>query len=165
MPVRTVLLRAPRVRGSVPVPADTEAAALMDHVLTELRARKCQVRVTGTNEMVVEQGTPGRGSVLAFVDGGGTIRLQTTGGQRVLAYDFPTAGGLLLCAILSPVCAAAAWFGLDGDPGLTTFALVMPLLWLYGANYVTSRIRVPALFERLCREAPHRPSGPWSVHS
>ncbi len=128
----------------------------MAHVLAELRARRCQVRVTAEPGLIVEQGTPGRGSVLAFVDDGGTIRLDATGGHLALAYDFSTAGGLLLCAVLSPVCGGAAWFALDGDPALTIFGLVMPLLWLYGANYVTSCIRVAGLFSRLCDTAPRQ---------
>ena len=114
------ILRAPHVRGFVPVPTDTDMDRLMFHILADLRRRECQVRISNGDALVVEQGTPGRGSVLAFVDGGGTIRLDRSAG--LLRYDFPTAGGLLLCAILSPVCGGFAWFGLDGDPMLTTFA-------------------------------------------
>ena len=154
------VLRAPHVRGFVPLPTGTDRDSLMVHILADLRTRECQVRVTDADELVVEQGTPGRGSVLAFVDDGGTIRLDRSSG--VLTYDFSTAGGLLLCGILSPVCGGFAWFGLDGDPMLTTFALVMPVLWLYGANYALSCARVPAFLAGLCQTAPGRPAGPVS---
>ena len=150
-------MRAPRIRGAIPLPAGTDNDALLPHILAELRARECQVRVLEADVLVVEQGTPGRGSVLAFVDGGGTIRLDRA--RSVLGYDFPTTGGLLLCTVLSPVCGAAAWFGLDGDPALTTFALVMPIVWLYGANYGVGCIRVPAFLDRLCQSAPRRNVG------
>ena len=136
-----------------------DGPALMAHVLSDLRERKCQVRMAGDDELVVEQGTPGRGSVLSFIDGGGTIRLKTVGGERTLVYEFSTTGGLLVCAVLSLVCGAAAWFALDGDWELTAFGLGMPLLWLYGANYVTACIRVPGLLARLCRTAPRPASG------
>ena len=150
------ILHAPHVRGFVPVPTDTDMDRLMFHILADLRRRECQVRISNGDALVVEQGTPGRGSVLAFVDGGGTIRLDRSAG--LLRYDFPTAGGLLLCAILSPMCGGFAWFGLDGDPMLTTFAAVMPALWLYGANYGLSCVRVPAFLGRLCQTAPGRPA-------
>ena len=151
--------RAPHVRGAVLVPDDADELEVLAHVLTDLRARACQVRVAGADELVVEQGTRGRGSVLSFIDNGGTIRLVATGGRHLLAYDFSTAGGLLLCAVLSLVCAAAAWFALDHDPGLTVFGLLAPLLWLYGANYVNSCVRVPGLLARLCETAPRRCAG------
>ncbi len=154
--VVTGILRAPRIRGFVAVPVDTDQNTLMSHILADLRARECQVRATTENELVVEQGTPGRGSVLAFVDGGGTIRFDWT--ENVLRYDFSTAGGLLLCMILSPVCGGVSWFGLGGDPILTIFGLAMPLLWLYGANYGLSCIRIPAFMARLCQTAPRRPA-------
>ena len=148
-------LRAPRIRGVIALPAETDRDRLLPYILADLRARECQVRAPDADVLVVEQGTPGRGSVLAFVDGGGTIRLDRA--NAVLRFDFSTAGGLLLCTMLSPVCGGAAWFGLDGDPALTVFGLVMPILWLYGANYGIGCIRVPALLDRLCREAPRRP--------
>ena len=79
------LLQSPPVRGSVTVGADVDGPALMAHLLSDLQARGCQVRRVGEDELVVEQGTPGRGSVLSFVDGGGTIRLRTEAGRRALA--------------------------------------------------------------------------------
>ena len=141
------------------VHADMDGPTLMAHLLSDLQACECQVRMVGENELVVEQGTPGRGSVLSFVDSGGTIRLTTEGEGRALVYEFSTASGLLLCALLSLVCGAAAWFALDGDRELTAFGVVMPLLWLYGANYVTACIRVPGLLARLCRTTPRRAAG------
>ena len=150
---------APRIRGFVPAPPGLDGAALIAHVVASLRKRKCEIHAAGDGELVVERGTPGRGSALAFVDANGTIRLDVRGGQLGLAYDFSTAGGLLLCLALSPLCAAAAWFGLGGDPALTAFALLMPVLWLYGANYVAGCIRVPGLLARLCHTAPRGPAG------
>ena len=117
-------------------------------------ARECRVRADGDTRLLLESSAPGRYSPLSFVDGG-AIWLAKERGGTVLRYDLSTTGGLLLCLLLSPACAAVAWFTLH-DAGLALFGLVMPVLWLYGANYVTACVRVPGLLGRLCRAAPSR---------
>lgn len=140
------------MRGRVPAfpRGSGSAAGLIAHVAADLQRRECRVRVEG-ERIVLESGAPGRYSPLAFVDGG-TIELAVENGKAVLRYDLSTGGGLALCLVLAPVLAAVAWFTL-GDPALTVFAFVMPVAWLYGANYLTACVRVPRLLGRLCETA------------
>ena len=153
-----MLVPAPHVRGRVRVPPGCDAAALMRHVQADLLTRECRVRADGDTRLVLESGAPGRYSPLSFVDGG-VVWLSAEPGGTVLRYDLSTAGGLLTCLVLSPVCGAVAWF-MFGDAGLALFGLLAPVVWLYGANYVTACVRVPGLFGRLCRTAPS-PNDPF----
>ena len=143
---------APRIRGSVTVPPGCSRLALLGHVRADLLARGCQVRADGEGRLVLDSGAPGRYSPLSFVDGG-TVWLSDENGGTTLRYDLSTAGGLLLCLFLSPVCCAVAWFALRNWV-LALFGLLAPVIWLYGANYLLACVRVPALFARVCRAAP-----------
>lgn len=142
----------PRVRGRISLPPGRNPTALLFHVMNGLQACECQVRMEGSDRLVVERSTPGRYAPLSFVDDG-EIRLRAASDGMVLFYDFSTQGGFLLCALLSPVCAAMAWFG-TGVWQLTLFGLFAPLLWLYGANYAIACARVPGLLRQLCQDAP-----------
>ena len=148
---------APRVWGRVDVPAECDPDRLLGHLAAALRDRGCAVRLLPGGCLAVDSGSAGRGSVLAFVDGG-TVRLSRSGDH--LDYEFTTAGGLLLCAILSPLCGGLAWFTL-GSAGLAVFGLLMPLVWLFGANYLTTVVRVRGFLARLCAAAPQRLAAPW----
>ncbi|MGI4939784.1 MAG: hypothetical protein ACRYHQ_04335, partial [Janthinobacterium lividum] len=121
-------------------------------VMKGLQARQCQVRMEGDNHLCVERCTPGRYAPLSFVDNG-EIRLQMESHGIVLFYDFSTQGGFMLCALFSPICAIMAWLR-TGIWQLTLFGLVAPMLWLYGANYVIARVRVPGLLWQLCQDGP-----------
>jgi len=148
----------PRVRGRVPL---TAGQAPLPHVLAAARALGCEVRLEAPDRLVLESGASGRYSPLSFVDGG-AVWVSVEGGVPVLRYDLSTAGAFLLCLGLSPVAGSLAWFG-TGDPGLTAFGLLAPPLWLYGANLLIARARVPGWLARLCREAaPMGPTPPWS---
>ena len=59
------MLRAPHVRGFVPVPVGTDGDRLMVHILADRRAHECQVRVTDEDELVIERGTPATGVLTA----------------------------------------------------------------------------------------------------
>lgn len=140
----------PRVSGRVLV-AGGIGPALLPRVLRAARDLGCDARLDAPDRLVLESGASGRYSPLSFVDGG-TIWSATEGGAAVLRYDLSTTGAFLLCAGLSPVAAGLAWFG-TGDPGLTAFGLLAPPLWLYGANLVIARARMPGWLGHLCREA------------
>ena len=128
---------------------DCDEVALLRHVQTDLEERGCRVRADGDKRLVLETGAPGRYSPLSFVDCG-AVWLAAEPYGTVLRYDLSTAGGLLLCLLLSLVCAATAWFTLESI-GLAVFGLLAPVVWLYGANYALACVRVPGLLGRLCR--------------
>lgn len=138
----------PRVRGRVLLAA---GQVPLPRVLAAALALGCEARLETPDRLVLESGASGRYSPLSFVDGG-AVWLATENGVPVLRYDLSTAGAFLLCLGLSPVAGGLAWFG-TGDAGLTAFGLLAPLLWLYGANLVITRARVPGWLARLCQEA------------
>jgi hypothetical protein len=111
------------------------------------------------DRLCLESGASGRYSPLSFVDGG-AIWPTTEAGAPVLHYDLSTQGGFLLCAGLSPVAAGLAWFGTE-DAGLTAFGLLAPLLWLYGANLLIARVRVPEWLRHCQPPPPRNDAPPW----
>ncbi len=141
----------PHVRGRVPVPPGNNGRAVLARVMRDLQGRECQVRLDGSDRLVLDSGTAARYSPLALVDGG-EIRLLADAGGTVLHYDLSTRTVFLFCAAASLVCAALAWFGL-GSGWLAVFGLVAPVLWLYGANYAVTCVRVPGLLRHLSLDA------------
>lgn len=131
---------------------DCDGPRLLVHVLADLHRRGCPALLGDDGVIIVQGRSESRGSVLGFVDDG-RIGLGHLGAVRTLDYAFSTRGGLQLCAGLSVVAAGLAWFTL-GSPGLTAFGMLAPLLWLYGANFVMTTLRVPAWLGQLCRSAP-----------
>jgi hypothetical protein len=151
-PATRLFAQAVCIRGTVALPRDCDGRLLLAKVLKDLHRRGCPA-VLGDDGVILVQGrTEGRGSVLAFVDGG-RIGLGRRGAVPTLVYAFSTRSGLQLCAVLSVVAACLAWFALE-SPGLTVFGALAPLLWLYGANFVMTAIRVPAWLAQFSMCAP-----------
>ena len=149
-------MRAPRLHGAVVLPPGLDEARLIAHLTSDLEGRNALVRADGAARIVVQEPTPGRMSVLAFVDGGGALWLGEQGGARTLFYAFTTRTSLLVCCTFSVLACGLAWFSL-GDPALAALGLALPLVWLYGANYVICRFRIPAYLGRLCWTVPAGP--------
>ena len=147
-----LLARAVCIRGSVPLPPDCDGSLLLADVLADLHRRGCSAVLGDDGAILVQGRTEGRGSVLAFIDGG-RIGLGRHGAVPTLNYAFSTRGGLQLCAGLSVVAAYLAWFALE-SLGLAAFGALAPLLWLYGANFVMTAIRVPAWLAQLSMRTP-----------
>lgn len=159
-PMTSPLRFVPRVSGLVPVADGGAGPSLLPHVLQAARALGCDARMEAPDRLCLESGASGRYSPLSFVDGG-TIWLATEAGAPVLRYDLSTQGGFLLCAGLSPVAAGLAWFG-TGDAGLTAFGLLAPPVWLYGANLLLARMRVPEWLRRCQHPSPRNDTSPWT---
>ena len=133
--------------GALPIDPAADREALMPQLSEGLRSAGCTVE-PGPGRVKVVSGSPGRGSVFSFVDGG-AVWLEQAGGRTVLRYEFSTVGGFRTCVALSLFAGTVSWFTL-GDGWLTAFGFAAPILWLYGANYVMSALRVPARLHRMC---------------
>ena len=139
------------VRGSIGLNAAVDRPALMARIEQGLRAIGCELTAE-VDRIHVASGSDGKYTPLAFVDGG-DVWLEERSGKLALRYDMPTLRSLYLCLALSVVAGIVAWFNF-GDDWLTWFAVAMPVVWLYGANYVTSAIRVPGRLRDLCAGRP-----------
>ncbi len=135
-----------QVRGSLPLDPAGDGAAVMRRVEQGLRGLACDVAVDGMR-VLVRRGSPGRFSPFSFINGGA---VWLDAGR--LRYDFSTAGFLVLSLAMAAFAGTAAWLSF-ADPWLTGFGLLAPVLWLYGANYVLTAIRVRSWLSRSSRAA------------